>query len=93
MRLLGLAIEEEQAHVAASYSLTLAVYCTTWTFFGSIERATTGGFDFLQRNSVSIADFIAGRYGKSQAVAALVAVAAFVGIVPYVALQHAWHGR
>ena len=25
--------------------------------------------------------------------AALVAVAAFVGIVPYVALQHAWHGR
>ena len=31
-----------------------------------------------QQNSVSIADFIAGRYGKSQAVAALVAVAAFV---------------
>ena len=30
-----------------SYSLTLAVYCRTWTFFGSIERATTGGFDFL----------------------------------------------
>ena len=112
--MLGLAIADPGTKRTSplSYSLTLAVYCTTWTFFGSIERATTGGFDFLaiyvgpilvftlgrglvakmvrvakQQNSVSIADFIAGRYGKSQAVAALVAVAAFVGIVPYVALQ------
>ncbi|HOY07568.1 MAG TPA: sensor histidine kinase [Saprospiraceae bacterium] len=29
------------------YSLSLAVYCTAWTFFGSVGRATTGGLSFL----------------------------------------------
>ena len=29
------------------YALSLAVYCTAWTFFGSIGRATTNGIDFL----------------------------------------------
>lgn len=29
------------------YSLSLAVYCTSWTFFGSVGLATTQGFDFL----------------------------------------------
>lgn len=28
------------------YSLSLAVYCTSWTFFGSVGLATTQGFDF-----------------------------------------------
>src|ERR1700736_4739924 len=35
----------------------------------------------------SIADFIAARYGKSQAVAATVALIAIIGSVPYIALQ------
>ncbi|MCE1240667.1 MAG: sensor histidine kinase [Azonexaceae bacterium] len=29
------------------YSLSLAVYCTSWTFFGSVGRATSGGLSFL----------------------------------------------
>ncbi|MGE4372210.1 MAG: NahK/ErcS family hybrid sensor histidine kinase/response regulator [Xanthobacter sp.] len=94
------------------YSLSLAVYCTSWTFFGSVGLATTQGFDFLTiyvgpavlmllasplllrvvrlakaNNITSIADFIAARYGKHQGIAALVAVVAIVGAVPYIALQ------
>lgn len=30
-----------------TYALSLAVYCTAWTFFGSIGRASTNGVDFL----------------------------------------------
>lgn len=29
------------------YSLSLAVYCTSWTFYGSVGRAATTGIDFL----------------------------------------------
>ncbi|MBW2185907.1 MAG: SpoIIE family protein phosphatase [Deltaproteobacteria bacterium] len=29
------------------YSLTLAVYCTSWTYYGSVGRAATTGLDFL----------------------------------------------
>jgi Na+/proline symporter len=29
------------------YSLSLAVYCTAWTFFGSVGRAATSGIAFL----------------------------------------------
>ncbi len=29
------------------YSLSLAVYCTSWTFFGSVGRAATNGLEFL----------------------------------------------
>lgn len=94
------------------YPLSLAIYCTSWTFFGSVGNATRTGVDFLaiyigpilmiglctpllrrviqlakSQNITSIADFIAARYGKSQAVAATVAVIAIVGSVPYIALQ------
>jgi Na+/proline symporter len=94
------------------YALSLAVYCTAWTYFGSIGRAASGGLWFLpiylgptlamvmawavlrkmariaRRNRItSIADFIASRYGKSRALAALVTLVALVGVVPYVALQ------
>jgi Na+/proline symporter len=80
------------------YPLSLAIYCTSWTFFGSVGVAARTGFDFLTiyigpvlmlalgwplivriarlakaQNITSIADFIAARYGKSQAVAATVA--------------------
>jgi Na+/proline symporter/signal transduction histidine kinase/CheY-like chemotaxis protein len=94
------------------YALTLAVYCTSWTFFGSIGNAASSGFDFIavylgpiiaftagrpllrriirlvkMQNITSIADFIAARYGKSPTVAAVVAVTAIVGVLPYIALQ------
>ena len=29
------------------YALTLGVYCTSWTFFGSVGLASTSGYDFL----------------------------------------------
>jgi Na+/proline symporter/signal transduction histidine kinase/CheY-like chemotaxis protein len=30
-----------------TYSLSLAIYCTSWTFFGSVGLAATAGFEFL----------------------------------------------
>jgi len=94
------------------YPLSLAIYCTSWTFFGSVGLASRTGFDFLAiyvgpvlviglcsplimrivrlakaQNITSIADFIAARYGKSQTVAATVALIAIVGSIPYIALQ------
>ncbi len=94
------------------YPLSLAIYCTSWTFFGSVGFATRTSTDFLaiylgpilmiglctpllrrviqlakSQNITSIADFIAARYGKSQAVAATVAMIAIIGSVPYIALQ------
>jgi Na+/proline symporter/signal transduction histidine kinase len=94
------------------YPLSLAIYCTSWTYFGSVGLATHSGFDFLAiyigpmivmglawplvayvtrlaktHNIVSIADFVAARYGKHQGVAATVAVIAIIGMVPYIALQ------
>ena len=94
------------------YPLSLAIYCTSWTFFGSVGLASRSGYDFLAiyigpmlmvglaypllirivrlakvQNITSIADFIAARYGKSQAVAATVALIAIIGMIPYIALQ------
>ena len=94
------------------YPLSLAIYCTSWTFFGSVGSASRTGYEFLTiyigpmlmvglfspliarivrlakaQNITSIADFIAARYGKSQAVAATVALIAIVGTIPYIALQ------
>lgn len=95
-----------------TYALSLAVYCTSWTFFGSVGLAATTGYDFLpiylgptlvfvfgvpfilrivrlakSQNITSVADFMAARYGKSPIVAALVTAVAFVGVMPYIALQ------
>jgi len=94
------------------YPLSLAIYCTSWTFFGSVGLASRTGYDFLaiyvgpvvmialaspllvrivrlakSQNITSIADFIAARYGKHQGVAAIVALIAIVGTIPYIALQ------
>ena len=96
----------------AIYALTLGVYCTSWTFFGSVGLASTSGLDFLPtyigpvivlgvlfpfvlkvlriakgQNITSVADFLGSRYGKSEKVAALVAIIAVIGAVPYIALQ------
>jgi Na+/proline symporter/signal transduction histidine kinase len=94
------------------YPLSLAIYCTSWTFFGSVGSATRTSVDFLaiyvgpilmigvctpllrrviklakSQNITSVADLIGARYGKSQAVAATVALIAIIGSVPYIALQ------
>src|SRR6185312_10254887 len=94
------------------YALSLAVYCTSWTFYGSVGLAARTGYDFLPiyigpillfavgwplltriiriskaHNITSIADFIAARYGKSQALAAVVTIVAVIGALPYIALQ------
>jgi Na+/proline symporter/signal transduction histidine kinase/CheY-like chemotaxis protein len=94
------------------YALSLGVFCTSWTFFGSVGLAATTGFDFIpvyigpilmfalgwrvirrvirlskRQNLTSIADFLAARYGKSQAVSAIVTIVAVVGALPYIALQ------
>ena len=37
---------KRQVNQAVIYSLSLAVYCTSWTFYGSVSRATQG-WDFL----------------------------------------------
>ena len=94
------------------YALALGVYCTSWTFFGSVGSASEKGFDFIavyvgpiiaftlalpvlrritrltkDQYITSIADFIAARYGKNPAVAAIVTIVAVVGVLPYIALQ------
>ncbi|MGI9524971.1 MAG: hybrid sensor histidine kinase/response regulator [Hyphomicrobiaceae bacterium] len=94
------------------YALSIGVYCTSWTFFGSVGWASSTGYDFLAvyigpilmfmfgwplivrivrlakaQNITSVADFLAARYGKSPAVAALVTLVAVVGTLPYIALQ------
>jgi len=94
------------------YSLALAVYCSSWTFYGAVGTAARSGLSYLpiylgpiilfvlgigllerlilvakERNITSIADFIASRFGKSHALAALVTVIAVTAVVPYLALQ------
>ena len=94
------------------YSLALAVYCSSWTFYGAVGSAARDGLSYLpiylgpillfvfgfgllerlvlvakERNVTSIADFIASRFGKSHALAALVTVIAVTAAVPYLALQ------
>lgn len=94
------------------YALSLGVYCTSWTYYGSVGKAATTGIDFLliylgpsltafswlfllrrivriskEHNITSIADFLSQRYGKSPWLGALVTLIAFLGIMPYIALQ------
>lgn len=94
------------------YSLSLAVYLTSWSLYGTVGWAARSGPGFLagylgptliafswwfllrkmvriskEQNIVSIADFIASRYGKSPFLGGAVTVFALLGIIPYVALQ------
>ena len=95
------------------YSLALAVYCSSWTFYGAVGTAVRNGVGYLpiyigplllllfgwriierlaliarSQNVVSIADFISSRFGRSRRLAALVAIIALIGIIPYLALQY-----
>ncbi|WP_461516088.1 PAS domain-containing hybrid sensor histidine kinase/response regulator [Porticoccus sp.] len=94
------------------YSLTLAVYCSSWTFFGAVGTAASSAWAYVpiylgpillfvlgmpilrklvnigaRQKTTSIADFIGSRYGKRQLLAALVALVAVVGSMPYISLQ------
>lgn len=94
------------------YALSLGVYCTSWTYFGSVGVASRTGYDFIPvylgpilvfalgwplisrivmiakaQNIASIADFISARYGKNEALGALVSIIAVIGIVPYISIQ------
>src|SRR6187455_1610326 len=94
------------------YSLSLAVYCTAWTFYGSVGRAASDGYGFLpvylgptlgaalgwvvyrrivriakSERLISIADFVASRYGKSTGLGAIATLVLVAGTVPYIALQ------
>ncbi len=94
------------------YALSLGVYCSTWTFYGSVGRAASSGIGFLPvylgptlmvalwwyvwrkvirisktYRITSIADFVASRYGKNQALGGLVTVIAVLGVIPYISLQ------
>ncbi|WP_421724071.1 ATP-binding protein [Bauldia sp.] len=96
----------------AVYTLSLAVYCTSWTFYGAVGTAARRGLEFVtiytgptivflgwwflirkiariskSQRIISIADFIASRYGKSGSLAMLVTVIAMIGTMPYIALQ------
>lgn len=41
------AAHKQRAPRPLIYSLSLAIYCTSWTFFGSVGLASLQGFDFL----------------------------------------------
>src|SRR5690554_6827702 len=94
------------------YSLSLAVYCTSWTFYGAVGQAASSGWMFVgiylgpilflvffwgvfikiirivkEKRITSIADFIATRYGRDHNLAIIITLVAFIGIIPYVALQ------
>lgn len=97
----------------AVYSFALAVYCSSWTFYGAVGSAVRYGIGYFpiylgpillllfgwriierlaliaqSQNTVSIADFLAARYGRSQGLAAIVAMIAIIAAVPYLALQY-----
>ncbi|QND31636.1 response regulator [Sinorhizobium meliloti] len=94
------------------YALSLAIYCTSWTYFGGVGLAAERGLEFTgiyigpilmftlgmprirrivrlakTEKLTSVADFVAARYGKNPAVAAIVALISLVGAIPYIALQ------
>ncbi|MBW8311685.1 MAG: hybrid sensor histidine kinase/response regulator [Rhizobium sp.] len=94
------------------YSLALAVYCSSWTFYGAVGTAAKSGLGFLpiylgpillflfgwrilerlvlvarEQSTVSIADFLAARYGRAQNIAAMVTLVAVIAAIPYIALQ------
>ena len=96
----------------AVYSLALAVYCSSWTFYGAVGSAVRYGWGYLpiylgpfllmvffwrflerlalvaqSQKIVSISDFMASRYERSQRLAGLVTIVALVAVVPYLALQ------
>ncbi|MDP2560274.1 PAS domain-containing hybrid sensor histidine kinase/response regulator [Psychrobium sp. 1_MG-2023] len=94
------------------YGLSLAVYCSSWSFLGTVGMSADSLLSYIpiyaapillfifcfplltrilkitrEQRITSIADFIASRYGKSQALAAIITLIAVIGTLPYFALQ------
>src|SRR5512133_3393318 len=94
------------------YSLSLGVFATTWSFYGSVGFAARNGLLFLTvylgptlcaalwwwvlrklvrikavHGVTSLADLLALRFGKSNAVALVATLVLVVGLVPYIAVQ------
>ncbi|MBB4264468.1 sensor histidine kinase [Roseospira visakhapatnamensis] len=94
------------------YTLSISVYCTSWTFYGAVGSAARGGLEFATiylgptlvfvgwwlflrklvrigrtQRITSIADLISSRFGKSEALGALVTIIAVAAATPYIALQ------
>src|ERR1700759_1817657 len=78
---LGLAGREGRARLLI-YPLSLAIYCTSWTFFGSVGSASRSGYEFL---TIYIGPVL--MIGLFTPLIARVARIAIVGMVPYIALQ------
>lgn len=94
------------------YTLSISIYCTSWTFFGAVGSAATSGMEFVTiylgptivfagwwvflrklvaigriHHTTSVADLISARFGKNQALGAIVTLIALVATAPYIALQ------
>ena len=81
------------------YTLSLAVYCTSWTFFGSVGRAATVMAFFWwfvlrkmlrickENNLTTMSDFLTLRYGKKPLVGVLTTLGLLLAVVPYIGLQ------
>ncbi len=94
------------------YSLSLAVYCTSWAMYGTVAQSQATGWYLAptylgsilllvfawpilatiiriakQNKVTSIADFIAGRFGRSHLLGGIVVVICLVAIVPYISIQ------
>jgi len=67
------------------YSLSLGVYATSWTYYGSVGLADSSGFAFLTIYLGLTGAFIF-RYG-GRATGFVVTVFMLIGIVPYLSLQ------
>ncbi len=65
----------------AVYLGPILLFLFGWRFLLRIVRLVKS------QNITSVADFLASRYGKSQAVAAIVTIIAVAGSLPYIALQ------
>ncbi len=76
----GFAVASGWSFAALSLGPALALALFRPTLLRVVRLAKTN-------NIASVADFIGARYGKSQRVAAVVALAALVAVIPYIALQ------
>jgi Na+/proline symporter/signal transduction histidine kinase len=69
---------------ALIYPLSLAIYCTSWTFFGSVGLATRTGFDFLAiyigpAAMIGIASPLIARITRLSKAQNIVSIADFIG--------------
>src|SRR6185312_2708471 len=71
------------------YPLSLAIYCTSWTFFGSVGFASRTGFDFLTIyvGPALMIGLFSPLLIRIVRLAKAHNITAIVGTIPYIALQ------